>query len=227
MKKVVVITGGSDGVGKATAKLLSPNHDVFILSPSPDKLKEAAKETGSKYQVCDARNFVSCQSAVEAILREAGGIDCLFNNAGKWLLGPLEDNPQETLEDLLAVNVLGVINMTKAVIPAMKTKGEGLIVNMSSQAGLSAKADRTVYNTTKWAVAGFTKSIQLELAPFGIRVTGLYPGLVATDMFRKAGISKAVEGGLEPSDIARTIEFLLDLRSDVVIPELGIKHISG
>jgi len=223
MREVVVITGGSDGVGKATARLLAPTHDVVILSPSPQKLEAAAAEIGCRFQVCDVRSFASCQAAVEAI----GRIDCLFNNAGIWMLGPLEENPPEKIEEVMAVNTLGVIHMTKAAIPVLKSQKSGLIVNMSSQAGLSAKADRTVYNTSKWAVAGFTKSIQLELAPYGIRVTGLYPGLIETDMFRKAGISKAVENGLQPSDIAKAIEFLLSLGPNVVIPELGIKHITG
>lgn len=227
MKDVVVVTGGSDGVGRAIAKLLSPAREVYILSPNLEKLRRVAEEIGCQFHVCDVTRLCECEAAVERIEKEASRIDCLVNNAGIWLLGPLEENPPETIDQLLAVNVRGVVNMTRAVIPHMKRRRSGLIVNMSSQAGLSAKADRTVYNTSKWAVAGFTKSIQLELAPHGIRVTGVYPGLIDTDMFRKAGISKAVENGLDPSAIAKSIEFLMSLGPDVVVPELGIKSIAG
>ena len=227
MKKVIVITGGSDGLGKATAALLTASHDVVILSPTKEKLEAVSQELHCSYQVCDVTQYSQCAEAIEQIFREKGQIDCLINNAGIWIQGSLEENDPKRIADVLAVNTLGTINMTKAVIPVMKKKGQGLILNVISQAGLSVKAERTVYNASKWAITGFTKSLQAELASEGIDVTGLYPGMIRTDMFKKLGIEKSLENGLDPEVIAKSIEFIVNLDPGITMPEFGIKNIKN
>lgn len=221
--KTIVITGGSDGLGKAIAARLAPNYTVIILSPSEDKLKTAAKELGCEYTVCDVRDYAQA----EKVVAEIGSIDCLVNNAGLWIQGPLQENSPQRIQEVLEVNTLGVINMTKAVIPGMKQQGSGLIINVNSQAGFYAKAERSVYTASKWAVTGFTKALQPELAPYGIAVTGLYPGMMKTDMFSKMGIEKDMSKGLELEDVAKTIEFLLTFDKPTMFPEIGIKHIDN
>lgn len=221
--KIILITGGSDGLGKAIATRLAPSNKVIILSSNEDKLKVVAQELGCEYKVCDVRDYTQA----EKVISEIGTIDCLVNNAGLWIQGPLDKNDPQRIHEVLEVNTLGVINMTKAVIPAMKQRGSGLIININSQGGFYAKAERGVYTATKWAITGFTKAMQPELAPHGIAVTGIYPGMMKTDMFRKMGIEKDMSKGLEPEEVAKTIEFLLTFDKPTIFPEIGIKHIDN
>jgi len=221
--KTILITGGSDGLGKSIAARLAKNNKVIILSPSEDKLRATAQELGCEYKVCDVSEYTQ----VEEVVKEIGNIDCLVNNAGLWIEGPLDENDPQRIRAVLEVNTLGVINMTKAVIPSMKSQKSGLIINVISQAGLHAKEDRSVYTAAKWAITGFTKSIQAELAKSGIGVTGLYPGKLKTDMFSKMGIEKDMSNGLDTDEVAKTVEFLLSFDKMTAFPEVGIKHLEG
>ena len=210
-------------MGKTIATTLAPNHKVVIISPTEHKLKAAAKEIGCDYKVCDIRNY----HQVQQVVGEIGRIDCLINNAGLWIQGALDQNDPGYIHDVLDVNTLGVINLTKAVIPVMKQQKSGLIININSQGGLYAKAERSVYTASKWAITGFTKAIQAELAPFGIGVTGLYPGMLKTEMFAKMKIQKDMTKALDTKNVAKTIEFILGMDGAVVFPEIGIKNIDN
>jgi short-subunit dehydrogenase len=221
--KTIVITGGSDGLGKAIAARVVAGNKVIILSPSEDKLRAAAQELSCEYKVCDVSDYAQ----VERVVGEIGAIDCLVNNAGLWIEGPLDENDPQRIRAVLDVNVRGVINMTKAVIPGMKQQHSGLIVNVISQAGWYAKEARSVYTASKWAITGFTKSIQAELAKSGIGVTGLYPGKLQTDMFSKLGIEKDMSNALDTDEVAKTVEFLLGFDKMTMFPEIGIKHLEG
>lgn len=221
--KTIVITGGSDGLGKSIASRLTADHKVIILSPSEEKLKAAAQEVNCESIVCDVRDY----SQVEKIVHKIGRIDCLINNAGLWIQGTLDENDPEHIQEVIAVNTLGVINMTKAVIPGMKQQKSGLVININSQGGFYAKAERSVYTATKWAITGFTKAMQPELAPHGIAVTGIYPGMMKTEMFSKMGIEKDMNKGLETDEVAKTIAFLLTFDKPTMFPEIGIKHIDN
>lgn len=186
--KTILISGGSDGLGKAIAARLSPNNKVIILSTNEAKLRAVPDEIGCEYRVCDVRDYAQ----IEAVIKDVGPIDCLINNAGKWLEGALDETDADRIREVLDVNTLGTINLTKAVMPAMKQQKHGLIINVISQAGLNARAGWPVYIASKWAITGFTKSMQQELEPFGIGVTGLYPGTLNTEMFAKSGAPKDV-----------------------------------
>lgn len=221
--KTILISGGSDGLGKAIAARLSPHNHVVILSPHEQKLKEVAQEIACEYRVCDVQDYDQCK----AVVGEIGRVDCLVNNAGLWIQGALADNDPVRIDDVLRVNTLGVVYLTKAVIPFMKKQKHGRIINVISQAGLYAKAERAAYTASKWAVTGFTKSMGQELAPFGIGVTGLYPGKLDTDMFSKVGIDKDMSDALDTGEVAKTVEFILSLDSSTVVPEIGIKNLDN
>jgi short-subunit dehydrogenase len=154
-------------------------------------------------------------------------VDCVINNAGLWIEGPLDELDPARIHEVLEVNTLGTINLTKAVIPGMKRQKAGRIININSQAGLYAKAGRGVYNASKWAVTGFTKSLQEELAPFGIGVTGMYPGKLDTGLFEKAGTPKNMADALDPQEVAKTIEFMLSMDNTILFTEIGVKHLEG
>lgn len=221
--KTILISGGSDGLGKTIAAHLSANNKVIILSPNEEKLRKASEEIGCEYKVCDVRDYAQ----VGKVVGELESVDCLVNNAGLWIEGALDDNDPDYAKQVLEVNVLGVINLTKAVAPLMKKQKAGLIININSQGGLYAKAERGVYTATKWAITGFTKAMQPELAPFGIAVTGLYPGKMKTDMFKKMGIDKKLDDGLDTQEVAKTVEFLLSFDKPTMFPEVGIKNIEN
>lgn len=109
----------------------------------------------------------------------------------------------------------------------MKQRNNGLIININSQAGINHKAERVVYNASKWGVTGFSKSLQDEIVKYGIRVTDVLPGMMKTDMFQKMDIQKNMENGLDTREVARLIKFIIDTPSNVMIPEVGIKNINN
>ena len=190
MKKVIVITGGSDGLGKTLTSFLSKDNDVIILATNEDKLKGVANENNCEYKVCDVKDYTLIESTIEDIINKFGKIDVLINNAGLWIQEELDYNDNDRIHSVVDVNLLGVINCSKAVIPFMKQNKTGLIININSQAGINHKAERVVYNARKWGVTVFSKLLQDEVAKCGIRVTNVMPGMMKTDMFSKMNIEK-------------------------------------
>ena len=227
MKKVIVITGGSDGLGKTLASFLSKDNDIIVLATNEDKLKKIARENNCEYKVCDVKDYNLVKFTIEDIINKLGKIDVLINNAGLWIQEELDFNDSNRIHSVVDVNLLGVINCSKAVIPFMKQNKTGLIININSQAGINHKAERTVYNATKWGVTGFSKSLQDEVAKYGIRVTNVMPGMMKTDMFSKLNIEEDMANGIDTSEVARLIQFIIETPSDVMIPEVGIKNINN
>ena len=227
MKRVIVITGGSDGLGKTLASSLSNDNNVIIIATNEDKLKSVAVQNNCAYKVCNVKDYSVVESRMKEIINEYGKIDVLINNAGLWIQEELDSNDSERIHSVVDVNLLGVINCSKAVIPFMKKNKDGLIVNINSQAGINHKAERVVYNATKWGVTGFCKSLQDEVAKYGIRVSNVMPGMMKTDMFKKLNIEKNMANGVDTKEVARLIKFIIDTPADVMIPEVGIKNINN
>ena len=225
--KTIVITGGSDGLGKTLAADLAKDNKVVIIATTEEKLKAVAEANGCAYKVCNVGDYEAVVKVMSEIAEEIGGIDVLVNNAGLWIQKELDENDPARIEAVVDVNVLGVMNCAKAVIPYMKKQNDGLIINISSQAGINHKAERVVYNATKWAVTGFSKSLQDELAKYGIRVSCVMPGMMRTDMFKKLDIEKNMANGVDTEQVARLIRFIVETPADVMIPEVGIKNINN
>lgn len=227
MKKVIVITGGSDGLGKTLTESLSKENNVIILATNEEKLINVANKNSCDYKVCDVSNYSLIEKVLAEIIGKYGKIDVLINNAGLWIQEELDTNDSERINSVVDVNLLGVINCTKAVIPTMKQNRDGLIININSQAGINHKAERVVYNATKWGVTGFSKSLADEVAKYGIRVSNVMPGMMKTDMFNKMNIQKNMDNGVDTREVARLIQFIIDTPSNVMIPEVGIKNINN
>lgn len=227
MKKTIVITGGSDGLGKTLTESLSTENNVVILATNEQKLINVATNNNCKYKVCDVSNYELVEKSIKEIINEYRRIDVLINNAGLWIQDELDTNDSDRINSVVDVNLLGVINCAKAVIPIMKENKDGLIININSQAGINHKAERVVYNATKWGVTGFSKSLADEVAKYGIRVTNVMPGMMITDMFNKLNIQKNMANGIDTKQVARLIQFIIDTPSDVMIPEVGIKNIKN
>lgn len=225
--KTIVITGGSDGLGKTLTETLAKGNNVIILATNEEKMKFVAEENNCFYKVCDVSNYKMVEKAISEIIEEYNKIDVLINNAGLWIQEELDTNDSDRIKSVIEVNLLGTINVSKAVIPSMKENKDGLIININSQAGINHKAERVVYNASKWGVTGFSKSLQDEVAKYGIRVTDVMPGMMKTEMFSRMNIEKNMANGLDTKEVARLIKFIIDTPSDVMIPEVGIKNINN
>lgn len=224
--KTILITGGSDGLGKALAEKLAPDHRVIILARNEAALHKIAVETGCTYYVCDVRDAKQVAATFKEVLKKYDKLDVLINNAGVIVNGELVDTKDEDIENVISTNTLGTIYVTKAALKHMKQQRQGLIVNVVSTAGVTAKATRSIYNASKWAITGFTKAIQEEAAEYGVRVTGFYPGTIRTNLFAKAGLS--LNGNaLTTEQAVKAIKFVLDCDENMLIPELGIKYVEG
>jgi len=220
--KNIVITGGSDGIGEALAKALSSDFHVTLLARNTDKLEQLSKEIGCDFSVCDIRKYEDVKRAFDEIKSRHELVDILINNAGVIVNGDLTETPYDTIEDVMSTNAMGTIFVTKACLEIMKPQKSGLIINVISQAGITAKPYRSVYNASKWALTGFTKAIQEEACEYGVRVTGFYPGTVSTKLFEKAGLD--IHGAaLDTAQIVKTLRFVIDSDDSMLFPELGVK----
>jgi len=222
--KTILITGASDGLGQALAEKLASENKVIILARNEEAMKEIAGRTGCSYYVCDVRAAKQVASTFDKISEEHGKIDVLINSAGVIVNAELVDIPDETIENVITTNTLGTIYATKAALIRMKEQKEGLILNVVSTAGITAKATRSIYNASKWAITGFTKAIQEEAAEYNVRVTGFYPGTIRTNLFAKAGLPLNGKA-LTTEQAVKTIEFVLSCDEEVLFPEIGAKHV--
>lgn len=225
MRKVIIVTGASEGLGKAIAKRLAKVNQVIICALKEDKLKLTAKEIGCDFFVCDVTKSDQIEVMVKSVLEKHKKIDVLINNAGVWTTGELDTNDFELIKKVIEVNTLGTIYFSKAVVPVMKKQKFGLIVNIVSDAGLRPKAERTIYNASKYAVTGFTKSLEMELGKYGIGVTGIYPSKINTEIFKKAGTNLDLSDAIQTSKVARAVEFIISLELPNTIPHLEIRHL--
>jgi short-subunit dehydrogenase len=222
--KTIIITGGSDGLGKTLAEKLAPENKVIILARNEAAMRKMAQQTGCGYYVCDVRDAKQVTDAFEKISKEHLKIDALINNAGIIVNGELVDISNETIENVITTNTLGTIYAAKAALTRMKEQKEGLILNVVSTAGITAKATRSIYNASKWAITGFTKALQDEAYQYNVRVTGFYPGTIRTELFAKAGLPLNGKA-LTVEQAVEAIEFVLSCGDEVLIPEIGMKRI--
>jgi NAD(P)-dependent dehydrogenase (short-subunit alcohol dehydrogenase family) len=185
--KVVLITGASSGIGKATAlQLLEEGHIVYGAARRVGEMSDIDHhENGYAVKVDITRNE-DIASCVEKIIEEQGRIDILFNNAGIAQYGALEDVPIEKARYQFEVNLFGLAEMTKAVLPHMRKERKGQIINTSSAGGVIWSPLGTWYHATKHALEGWSDALRLELTPFGIDVTVIRPGLIKTSIAESA-----------------------------------------
>ena len=223
--KKALVTGGSRGIGQATAVLLAQaGCDVAINYLHREDLALRVKETVNnlgkecliyKMNVCQKEDIVK---TVEHIMDHWSQIDILVNNAGIWTHGEVGNMDDDVWEETIKINLNGVYFTCSAVVPHMKRKKRGWIVNVSSTAGVRGEAFHSHYAASKGALIAFTKSLAVELASSGIRVNCVSPGWVDTDMctesFNEPGFRKKIENIIPlnripaPVDIAGPILFL-------------------
>jgi NAD(P)-dependent dehydrogenase (short-subunit alcohol dehydrogenase family) len=181
LNRVAVVTGGSHGIGKAIAVLLaSHGAKVFVgdykLSPSNE---EVFSRLGISQTLCDVRDSESIREWIDSILLQSHGIDILVNNAGIVLVKSIPETSEEEWDAVLDTNFKSAFLLSRLVIPSMKARGGGAIVNIASNAGLLPRAHDPAYSTSKGALIAFTKSLALCHADDRIRVNAVCPGPVS------------------------------------------------
>jgi NAD(P)-dependent dehydrogenase (short-subunit alcohol dehydrogenase family) len=217
-KKVIVITGGNSGLGKATAKILANKNKVVILGKDAEEVKKTAQELKCEGIICDVTDAKQVKDASSQIIKKYKKINCLINCAGVWIMGPIEENDAEVMRNTILVNTLGTMLTVNAIVSQLKKQKSGRIINVSSRAGLNVRPNRSVYSASKWAVTGFTKCLQAELAPFNISVVGFYPGFIHTNLFGKARDPRTDFSTAMPVEKpAKALAYLVDVDDDLLI----------
>lgn len=233
-KKLVLVTGATSGIGSATAKVFAKNgFSLVMMARREDRLKEIQREcralgVSCEYLLCDLQNKESILTALKNPL--ISQVDILINNAGlalgteSFAAVPLEDS-----ESMIETNFLGLVRLTRGILPSMVAKQAGFIVNLGSVAGKWTYPGGAVYCATKAAVKSFSEGLRMDVAGTGIRVTNIEPGMVETEFsevrFRSKDKAKSVYENMKPltaEDIAETILWSVQRPAHVNIQEMVV-----
>jgi NADP-dependent 3-hydroxy acid dehydrogenase YdfG len=239
---VALITGASSGIGEATAlALAAEGATVAIAARRRDRLEDLAKRIGDNSRVLvletDVTDRDQALAMVERTVAEYGRLDTVINNAGVMLLGPILDAPMEEWEQMVHLNLLGLLYTTHAALPHLLRAAEGEprrvadIVNVSSVAGRVARLGSGVYNATKFAVGAFSESLRQEVTKRHVRVSLVEPGAVATELagHNRPEILETIRTTfgdivrLEAEDIAEAITFTVTRPRHVTVNEVLIR----
>lgn len=182
MKKTILITGASSGIGKETAKYFqSKGWNVVATMRSPEKETDLTMLKNVLVTRLDVLDLDSIQETIEKGIQQFGGIDVLLNNAGYGAYGPLESFPREKILRQFNTNVIGLLDVTRAILPHFREHRKGIIINVSSMGGKMTFPLGSLYHGTKFAVEGISESLRYEVEQFGGRVKIIEPGAIATD----------------------------------------------
>ncbi|KJK31019.1 SDR family oxidoreductase [Paenibacillus polymyxa] len=237
-EKVVIITGASSGIGEAAAKELASKGAKLVLAARREdrlkKLKDEIEQSGGEavYKVTDVSSHQQMEDLAAYALNEFGKIDVLVNNAGIMPQAFLALKKVDEWDRMIDVNIKGVLYAIGAVLPSMRERKSGHIINLSSVAGHNIYPGGTVYCGTKHAVRAISEGLRQEEAMSGtnIRVTNISPGAVTsellettTDPAMKAGLDDFYKIAIDADSIARAIAFAIEQPSDVGINEMIIR----
>jgi 3-oxoacyl-[acyl-carrier protein] reductase len=214
MSRVVLITGGTRGIGRALAEtLLRAGDKVAVTGTSEDGAVKAERELAAFGEaaaiVCNVREVSSAELAVRTAVARFGGLDVLVNNAGVGVGVPIAEMPHDEWNRIIGTNLTGIFNCCKAAIPQLRQRGGGWIVNVSSLASKNPFAGGAAYCASKAAVNAFSEALMQELRDDNIRVTYVLPGSVATG-FSGREASTGADWKLQPEDVAQAIAEVLN-----------------
>jgi 3-oxoacyl-[acyl-carrier protein] reductase len=211
--KVALITGASKGIGYGIAEaLLKQGVKVAITSRSQESADEAAKKLGAGVLAiaADVKDFASQQKAVEETIAKFGQLDFLIANAGVGHFAPIDELTPELWNDTIDTNLTGVFYSVKAAIPALK-KSEGYIITISSLAGTNFFPEASAYNASKFGLTGFSQAIMLDLRKYGIKVSTIMPGSVATHFADHTPDAEKDAWKIQPEDIGQMVADLFQM----------------
>ena len=236
--KVVIITGASSGIGAATARLLARNGAKVVLAARREQqlqlLKQEITQSGGQavYQVTDVRQPEQLQTLVELAQKHFQGVDVIFNNAGIMPNSPISAVQTQQWNDMIDINLKGVLNGIAAVMPIFTKQKSGHIITTSSIAGIKSFMGCGVYGATKFAVRNLMEVIRQESATeqTNIRTTTLYPAAINTELLQGITDTAVLQSmtelykqvGISPDAIARVVNFAIEQPEDTNISELTI-----
>ena len=232
--KVVVITGASSGLGEATARMLSGEGAMVVLGARrADRIQALADEInkngGRAFALStDVTDATQVKKLVDSAVEKYGNVDVVINNAGLMPHSPLERLKIDDWNQMIDVNIKGVLYGIAAALPYMKTQMSGHIINVSSVAGHKVNPGGAVYSATKYAVRAISEGLRQEVKPYNIRTTVISPGAVATELPNSAtepdvaaGIKKFYDDFAIPADsFARAVVFAMSQPEEVDINEI-------
>lgn len=232
MKKLIVVTGASSGIGREIAKKFSNNgHPVLLLARRLEKMEEL-NLPNSLCKSVDVTNLEMVREAIKEAEQKFGKVNCLINCAGMMLLGHPEEQNFDEWNDMIDLNIKGILTGTNIVLKDMVQRNEGTIINISSIAGRKTFDNHAVYCGTKFAVHAITENIRKEVSQSNVRMITISPGVVETPLLShttdetiKSDYNewkKSIEAGLEPEKIASCIEFAYNQPQDICIREIVI-----
>lgn len=224
MAKTVIITGGTSGYGLATAKAFKQaGYTVLITSRNEENLKKAQKESGADYIFQqDVKSYADWQALKAYAKQTLKEVDVLVNNAGGGVsIQPIENQTKDTIDETLSLNLASVMYAAQVFSPDMKTRGKGTIINVSSVCATHAWANWSVYAAAKAGVLNFTKGLQVELQPYGVRATCVIPASASTGFQSAANIGETNDS-LQTEDIAKTILFTAELPDRAIVEDITV-----
>lgn len=228
----VLVTGASSGIGEATVRACAAaGARVAGLARRTQRLQVLADEVGAAAVTADVTDAGAARAGVDEAAAALGGLDAVVNNAGALSVSTVAEGDPADWQRMLDVNIFGLLVVTQAALPHLRSAGRGDVVNMSSMSGRRVpNAASGVYASTKHAVHAITEGLRLELHPDGIRVSVVAPGLVATDLAADAPATAArdrladlqADIGLAPADVARQIVRILSEPPHVAVHEVAL-----
>ncbi|MDQ1001623.1 short-subunit dehydrogenase [Neobacillus niacini] len=229
--KNIVITGASGGIGAEIAKLCAKSGaNLVLIARSIEKLKQLQMELQQKHQVrvevyqLDVSNTDKVKEVFTTIFTEIGEVDILVNNAGFGVFREAHAATMDEIKGMFDVNVVGLMACTSMVLPKMRERRFGHIINIASQAGKIATPKSSVYSATKHAVLGYTNSLRMELSDFNVLVTSVNPGPIATNFFNIADekgtyVKNVQKFMLQPEYVARkVVDSMLTKTREINLP---------
>jgi 3-oxoacyl-[acyl-carrier protein] reductase len=212
---IAIVTGGTKGIGRGIAEaLVREGISVCISARNQNEIDEAVKQLNQSGEAraigfrCDVRDYDQVKALIDHTSKELGGLDILVNNAGIGVFETAEETPPEDFRAVLETNLFGVFYCCHEAIPAMKKRGGGYIINISSLAGVNAHPRMAAYNASKFGLNGFSEALMQEVRHDNIKVSYVMPGSVNTE-FGGDSPSDEKNWQLRPEDIARVVIDLL------------------
>ena len=224
--KVALITGTSGGIGTAVSQELSRRgYRLSLLS----RRIPPQESNHTLAQQCDITRVDAVNRAVSNTIDKFGRIDVVVNCAGRSHLGTVDEVTPQDIETVYDVNVRGTVNVSKAVLPFMKERGAGYIINIGSLRGVYYGVGKSAYAMSKSAVIAFSRILAMEAQEYGIKVTVINPGFVQTSLIRHRIAEENLKSTdlTHPDDIAKTVMYLLNLSPGACVKELNIGRLWG
>jgi 3-oxoacyl-[acyl-carrier protein] reductase len=216
-----LVTGGSQGIGAAIViKARAAGHQVVFTGRDQRLIDTVARQSGAHGVRADVGVADDNARTVESCAESMGGVDVLVNNAGYGYRAEIGAIDLAQMKAMFDTNVFGLVDITNRIVPQMKARGSGDIVNIASTSGMKGAATATPYAASKWAVRGISQCWQAELRPHGIRVISLCPSEVQTNFGGRSGRNNPNK--LYADDIAATILAALDMPRRALWPELAV-----